>query len=319
MAKKGKMDVGQAKAADQPKPQAAPVPAAGGLMGSLAALKKAGATAEAVKPSKSGVVRIDIPEDRQDVKAALKTYIYEDAKAKAADSRKKGPGEILREFLEDSWFKQVRGGQQYIKTLSLRGDINYGAGKLVVGKPNTEIVPPLTKELIDAGLQELFKTDYPKYVKSTLVLQIAEVTKGSLEPVLSKEDWEKYVLPNIPKEAPSGTDATVPIIQMLQDKLGNAFNVIFPSYDINIELRKDKPGDDGIVELKRDMALYPATQKKVEEGMAKGLLARWNGSLTSQKEALAAAQEELLALEKAVEEAKKNVANAQAAVAQKSA
>jgi len=82
------------------------------------------------------------------------------------------------------------------------------------------------------------------------------------------------------------------------------FSRVFPSFDVNIELRKDKPGDDGIVELKRDMALFPAIEKKVEAAMEKGLIAKWSGALTSQKNALAVAQEEILAEAKAIDEAK---------------
>jgi hypothetical protein len=327
--------VGEPQPGDATPPQSA-APAGGSLMGALAAMKKGGAKAEVTKTSKSGVVAVEIDEKKEpEIARAMRTFIIEDAKLKAAESRKQSAGDQLKEWAESKWFSLVRVGQQYLKTISLKGDINFGSGKLVVGKPNSEVNPPLTKEGIVTGLGGVDgipgvfdKTEYAKYVKSTLILKVAaEINKGMLEPILSKEDREKYVLPTIPASSLASTDATVAVIQLLQGKLGlPLFDLIFPSYDISIELRKDKPGDDGIVELKRDMALFPAIEKKVEDAMAKGLVAKWSGALTSQKNALAVAQEELLAEQKAIEDAKQKgllvfaaAAAAGAAAAQKTA
>jgi len=322
--------VGDPQAATPPQ-AAAPAPA-GGLAAALAAMKKGGAKAEVTKSSKSGVVSVEV--DEPDIASAMKTFILEDAKLKAAESRKKSAGETLKEWAETRWFKLVRDGQQFLKTISLKGDINFGSGKLVVGKPNAEANPPLTKEGIDCGLQSVFtKEEYQKYVKSTLVLQVAEEyanengvgllmtrlnspiyapakftdKKAAIAAFKKSSEYFLKALNALPETKDAAFEVEIMQPQPADNFVGETaelFSRVFPSFDVNIELRKDKPGDDGIVELKRDMALFPAIEKKVEAAMEKGLIAKWSGALTSQKNALAVAQEEILAEAKAIDEAK---------------
>ncbi len=272
MAKKAtaKSDVGDPIPAAKPQ---ASSPAPAGLGGALAAMKKAGAKADVVKASKSGVETIEVDgKEFPEVAAAKKTFILEDAKMKAAESRKKSAGEVIKDWAESKWLDLCRKGNQYLRTISLSGDINFGSGRLMIGKPDKE----RSKEMIDAGLQETFsKEEYDKYVKSTLVLTVAEEYSNAAG------------------------------VELLMNKLGlDTFQRFFPTYDISIELRKDSPGDDGTVELRRDMAINPAIEAKVKVAMEKGLISLGYLTLTSQKNALAVAQEEILAEQKAVEEAK---------------
>jgi hypothetical protein len=284
--------VGEPQPGDATPPQSA-APAGGSLMGALAAMKKGGAKAEVTKSSKSGVVEVEIDEKAEpEIVRAMRTFIIQDAKQKAAESLKKSAGDQLKEWAESKWLGLCRIGQQYLKTISLKGDINFGSGRLMIGKADKE----KSKEMIDAGLQETLGSDYAKYVKSTLVLTV-------------NDDY-----------------ANASGIELLMNKLGlDLFQRVFPSYDISIELRKDVPGDDGIVELRRDMALNPIIEKKVEAAMAKGLITLGYLTLTAQKNALAVAQEELLAEQKAIEDAKQKgllvfaAAAAGAAAAQKTA
>jgi hypothetical protein len=253
--------VSDAKAEGQPQVEAVKVPASGiggmtGLKAAMAAMKGAGAKEAPAKAGKTHVQTVKV--DDANVAKAVEQYIIEDAKQKAAEGHKKSLAESIKDWGDTQWRKIVRESQQFCKTISLAGKLNFGSGKIVIGKPKKDD-PALTEEAINEGLERVFAKEYSKFFEPRLEIAVAS----------------EY--------------ANASSIQLLQNKLGlDLFSRMFPTFRIVVDLKRDGPGDDANIELKKAAALSEAVEKLVKEAVDKGYLALWSPSLTSNKESLAA-------------------------------
>ena len=277
-----------AEAYSTPPPSLAAKPSAtDGLFAALNKLKSGGATIAEPKKGKASVPMVPVAEEA--IKEALKTYVEADAKRKAAESRMKGPGNILREWADAKWLTMVRTGKTFFRTICLDGDMNYGSGQIKMAKPDSEKKDSkgrtISDETLVLGLKEIFGEKYDTYFEPQLEMKVAP----------------EY--------------ANVTTITMLQDKLGlEQFNRLFPSTHVITDLKRDGIDADAVVLLKKDAAIDPVVFEQVERAVAENYVSKTNGSLTSQQKGLAAAAETMLAEEKLLQKHRESTLAVAAAV-----
>lgn len=219
----------------------------------------AGVAAEPVKSSKSSVSELKI--DDAGKLAQINRYVEYDAREKAAKAMKENIGEQIRPWMKSAYVAFCRVAKMFHKTISINGDMNFGSVQLKVAKADPD--KGKTPALIKQGLKDHFGDKYAEYVEDTITIFV--------KPEVTNKDT----------------------IAMLQKALGAEFGRIF-TFEQDIGLREIGGDKDKIVVLKRDAILDPLLDASVKAAVDKGLLTENMGSITSQKSALALAEEKLV-------------------------
>jgi hypothetical protein len=252
----------QATASATPKVSAMPLT---GLAAMLALVKKGGA-AETTKKSKKGTPELDVPPEIID---DLRIFIAADCRKKTAEGELKAERAPIEPVLLQKFIDKVRADGTYFKTVSIGDDvckgglINFSFGRLMLEKPSE--ARPL--EAIDAELRELLGDSFDKYVKPCMALSIKP---SALE----------------------GHARTMQTLQLLQEKLGDAFGELF-DFQASLDLHTMAMGSDSTVEfLTKDYVTDPVFMEKLKPALKKGLVNHGWITFKSSQGAIAAAGED---------------------------
>lgn len=300
-------------------------PAVAADSGDLSDFLEQSTTAAPTAATKNGPEEVKL-EDKK-LLGKVHEFITETAKRNAALGRMGTLDADIRPSFITLWFALCRKSNQFFKTLKIDGLVNFGSPQLKIGTPNEATEPKLTAKLILQKLKEFWGTDFAKYIETENVVSLkkeattkagitmiqqaldrVELTDAATDTLLALVTEANKKSPT-PQLAEALKELNVRKVRVIG---GQTYNKMF-QYNTEVGFVEEKVGDEKVVVLKRDMALNPVIETKVRECIKNGLLALNDGSITSNGDAVAAAEARIVEEEVKRLNNQSNLANAAAA------